>query len=82
MRKAATNILIVSIISAVAGGVFTAITWVTTQIQVAVAPVQAQVDENTNSISSIQSNLAAVNTNLEWIKSALKSNGFNATTTP
>ena len=56
-------------IALIVTGVFTSVVWVENSINQAVTPVQAQTQINTTAIASLQ-------TNIEWIKAALDSNGI------
>jgi predicted PurR-regulated permease PerM len=54
--------------------IFIGMSYVQTQIQSAVTPVQAQTELNTTQIASIS-------TNIEWIREALTARGFSPNST-
>ena len=77
-KKGAVSIglsIILSVIAGTAIAVSSAIIYVNTSITNAILPVQRQSEENATAI-------AALNTNISWIKSALQAKGFAAPDPP
>lgn len=61
-----------SVAGGIVVGVFSGVTWIANSISTAVAPVEAQTQQNTTDIAVIK----ADHQDIQWIKAALEANGI------
>ena len=71
--------MLLSLIGGVATGVFIAITYVNADVSSQILPISQQIQNTQDEVNQQQTAIAEINTNLEWIKSALTAKGITPT---